>query len=433
MALGGGIFVTQGTKTLPGAYINFVSAARASAILSDRGLAAMPLMLDWGVDGEVFTVTNEDFFKNTKKIFGYDYAHEKMKGMRDLFKKCKTLYAYKLTSGGAKATNEFAEAKYTGIRGNALKIVVTEVESKFEVKTYLDTGLIDVQTVATAAELVDNDFVVFKKEAVLTETAGTPLTSGENGTVDASSWQDALDALEAYSFNVFGAVTTDDTIKELVVGWTKQLRDEQGIKFQVVVHQLDADDKAVISVENGLKGVAEESAELVYWVTGAEASCEVNASLTNSVYDGEYEVDVKYTQAQLTQAIKDGKFMFHKVGDDVRVLTDINTKVTVTVDEGEIFKKNQCIRVVDQIANDIAVLFNTKYLGIIPNDAQGRISLWNDIVKHHDQLNQIRAIEGYVPEDTSVMQGDTKDSVVVSDAVTVTNAMEKLFMTCVVA
>ena len=40
MALGGGTFVTQ-NKTLPGAYINFVSAA-ASATLSDRGIATMP-------------------------------------------------------------------------------------------------------------------------------------------------------------------------------------------------------------------------------------------------------------------------------------------------------------------------------------------------------------------------------------------------------
>lgn len=44
MALGGGTFVTQ-NKTLPGAYINFVSAAAASATLSDRGIATMPLEL----------------------------------------------------------------------------------------------------------------------------------------------------------------------------------------------------------------------------------------------------------------------------------------------------------------------------------------------------------------------------------------------------
>ena len=40
MAFGGGTFTSQ-NKVLPGAYINFVSAARASASLSERGTAAM--------------------------------------------------------------------------------------------------------------------------------------------------------------------------------------------------------------------------------------------------------------------------------------------------------------------------------------------------------------------------------------------------------
>ena len=53
MALGGGTFTVQ-NKELPGAYINFVSAASASATLSERGIATMPLELDWGVCGEVF-------------------------------------------------------------------------------------------------------------------------------------------------------------------------------------------------------------------------------------------------------------------------------------------------------------------------------------------------------------------------------------------
>ena len=111
MALGGGTFVTQ-NKELPGAYINFISAASANAALSERGIATMPLELDWGVDGDVFEVTNGDFQKNSLKIFGYDYTHDKLKGLRDLFLNTQTLYAYKLTSGGTKAANTFAEALY---------------------------------------------------------------------------------------------------------------------------------------------------------------------------------------------------------------------------------------------------------------------------------------------------------------------------------
>ena len=87
----------------------------------------------------------------------------------------------------------------------------------------------------------------------------------------------------------------------------------------------------------------------------------------------------------------------------------------------------------DQIANDIAVLFNTKYLGVVPNDAAGRISLWSDIVKHHERLQEIRAIENFLDSDVTVEPGDTKKSIVVSDSVTVVNAMSKLYMTVTVA
>ena len=100
---------------------------------------------------------------------------------------------------------------------------------------------------------------------------------------------------------------------------------------------------------------------------------------------------------------------------------------------GEVFRDNQTVRVTDQIANDIAVLFGTKYLGVVPNDASGRISLWSDIVKHHGQLQEIRAIEDFSDADVTVAQGDTKKSVVVTDAVTVVNAMGKLYMTVTVA
>lgn len=79
MALGGGTFVAQ-NKELPGAYINFISAASASSTLSDRGIATMPLELDWGVDGEVFEVTNEDFQERSMEIFGYNRSSDKLKG-----------------------------------------------------------------------------------------------------------------------------------------------------------------------------------------------------------------------------------------------------------------------------------------------------------------------------------------------------------------
>lgn len=434
MALGGGTFVAQ-NKVLPGAYINFVSLAAASATLSDRGIATMPLVLNWGVEGAVFEVTNADFQKNSMKIFGYSYDHEKMKGLRDLFKNITTLYAYRLNGGGVKATNTYATAKFGGVRGNDLKVIIqknVDDESMFDVQTVMDTTVVDVQTVAKADELVANDFVTWKT-ADLTVTAGVALEGGTDGTVDGAAHQAYLDKIESYSFNALGVIATEESIKTLYENFCKRLRDEVGVKFQAVIYNKAADYEGVINVKNKVTDEGWDESCLVYWVTGIAAGCAVNKSNLNKVYDGEFTVDVDYTQTQLIKAIQAGEFVLHKVGSDIRVLEDINSLVTTSDTKGDVFKDNQTIRVIDQIANDIAVLFNTKYLGVVPNDAAGRISLWTDVVKHHEQMQGIRAIEDFSAEDVTVSQGNTKKAVVVSDAVTPVNAMSKLYMTVTVA
>ncbi|MCM0739883.1 phage tail sheath subtilisin-like domain-containing protein, partial [Clostridioides difficile] len=219
-------------------------------------------------------------------------------------------------------------------------------------------------------------------------------------------------------------------IKSLFVEFTKRMRDKVGAKFQTVLYKKsDADYEGVVSVENKIKDTELLESSLIYWTTGAIAGCDINKSNTNKTYDGEFDVDVNYTQIQLEEALKTGKFIFHKVGDEVHVLEDINTFVSSTDDKNDDFSSNQTVRVLDQIANDIAILFNTKYLGKVPNDKAGRISFWNDVVKHHKELENIRAIEDFKTDDVSVELGNDKKTVIVSDAVKVINAMSKLYMT----
>lgn len=433
--LGGGTFVAQ-NKKLPGTYINYVSASRASSALSDRGVVAIPLVMDWGAEGEVLEVTNSEFIKNSLNIFGYDYAHGKMKCLRDLFKNTRTLYAYRLNGKGAKASNTYAEAKYPGVRGNDLKIVISnnvDDQTKFDVKTVLEFKEMDIQTVSTATELVDNEWVTFK-EAELQETASTPLTGGTNGDeVTTAEYQAFLNAIESYSFNALGCPVEDAKINDLFISFTKRMRDEVGAKFQAVVYKKEtADYEGIISVENEVADDTNKAAA-VYWVTGAEAGCAVNKSLTNTIYDGEFKIKVDYTQAELAEALESGKFIFHNVTGEVRVLEDINTFTSITNEKSIDFSSNQTIRVIDQIANDVATLFNTKYLGKIPNNASGRISLQSDVVKIHRDLEDVQAIEDFSADDVIVEQGNTKKSVVLSNKITVINAMSQLYMSCVVA
>lgn len=434
MALGGGTFLTQ-NKILPGSYINFISASKATATLSDRGVAAFPLVMSWGPVGEVFTVTNEEFQKDCLKLFGYAYADDEMAKLRDLMMNVKSCHFYRLNQNGNNASCAYGKGKYTGVAGNniTIKIVQNEDGVKFDVSTLMSGSVVDTQTVADATGLKDNDYVKWDSTATLAVTAGTPMTGGVDGTVTNNDYQTFLDKIEAYSFNTVGCDTTVEVIKKLFVTWTKRLRDEVGVKFQTVLYKYpSADYEGVISVDNKLKDEVTESGALVYYVTGAEAGCAVNKSLTNSTYQGEFTVDVDYTQSQLEANLKAGKLTFHRVGDDVRILEDINTFVSVTDDKSEDFSSNQTIRVLDQIGNDIATIFNTKYLGKVPNDKAGRIALWNDIVKHHQELETLRAIENFEPDRLTVAQGDKKKAVVVTDYVTPVNAMAQLYMTVIV-
>lgn len=153
MANGGGTFLSY-NKVIPGAYINFVSASKATVNVSDRGFAAIAMELDWGVEGDIFKVENGDFQTDTLKLFGYDYTHEKMKPLRDLFMKAQTVYMYRLNGGGVKASNDYATAKYSGTRGNDITIIVkanVDEEDKKDVTTMIGEIKVDIQTVTNSS------------------------------------------------------------------------------------------------------------------------------------------------------------------------------------------------------------------------------------------------------------------------------------------
>jgi hypothetical protein len=240
-----------------------------------------------------------------------------------------------------------------------------------------------------------------------------------------------LAALEPYEFNVLCPLVDESETEPYITG-VKAWRDELGKKCQVVVYSTPkANHEGVINVASTNSDLA-VGHYITAWVAGAMAACPVNASCTNMLYDGVAKITPNKTQAQLEQCIKDGEVAFHLVYGEVRLLEDINSLTETTADKGEDFKSNQTIRIVDQIANDISKLFNTKYLGKIPNNDTGRTLLWGDIVKHHRELETMQAIENFDSSLLTVEQGNTKKSIVVNDVITVVNTMSQLYMTIVV-
>lgn len=428
MALGGGTFVTQ-NKTIPGAYINFVTTATGATVFGERGVVALGDSFNWG-SNDIFEVTAEDFYKNSMALFGYDALDGKMIGIRDVFKNAKKIYVGRINGNNAKkASCTFGEAKYTGTRGNDIKIAVysdPDDSSYKNVYTYVGTTIVDTQRVKSMVELRNNNFVVWKSDATLTNTASMPMTGGTNGATTGQAVQSFLDDISGYSFNAITVISDNESINQLVAEYTKRMRDTIGKKFQSIVHNYFADYEGVINIDP--YAVSEEDYLVAYWVAGAVAGCEINESLTNKVYDGEIEIDSLYTQSQLENKIKSGEFVFHRVGDKIRVLKDINSFVSVTTEKGKMFQNNQTVRICDQIASDVAVLFEEYYMGKVPNDTSGRNSLWSDLVKYHEKLVNIRALDEFDEEAISVEMGDSKNSVVIYEKICPVNSMEQLYM-----
>ena len=428
MALGGGTYLSQ-NKILPGTYFQFISKAMATATIPDRGVAGMALELDWGQDGKIMEVTAMDFYKKSRQLFGYDYTADELKKIREIFRHAYKLYVYRNTSGGAKASNTYADALYTGKRGNDLKVVIqknVDNTDKYDVALYLGTGLVDSQTVAKASELEDNDFVTWKKSAALAATAGMALTGGSNGAESTECHQAFLDKISSYpDINAIGYAGEEQTIKALYASFADRMRTEVGIRMQAVVHGYAGDTISCVNVKN--------STDAVFWATGVIAGMEVNQSATNLKYNGELDIPTEYTQDELADAIMKGEWVLHQVGTEVHVLEDINSFTSVTSEMGDIFKDNQTIRILDTRADAIASVFASKYLGKVPNNQSGRVSLWSDIVKIDQELNDRNALENFDSGDITVEQGDDKKSVLVSSAITIVNTMEKLYMKTLIA
>ncbi len=429
MSYGGGTYSAY-NKTMPGAYINFVSTDSVFTGAQERGTAAVGLELSWGAEGELITLTGDDLLRSSREKFGEEWGADVLRPLRELLMNASRVIVCRVNAGGTQAQCAFGTAKYPGVTGNRLSVTVSaETENTFTVKTYLDEYLADVQTVASASELTDNDFVLFDASAELAESSGAAFTGGTDGSATSDTHAAFLAKLEEKSFNTLALGSNDNILKNLYKSYTIRMRDEVGVKFQTVLYNCSADHEGIVNV--GAAAAGSDPTGFVYWIAGLNAGTLVSETALNRVYTGEYALRDNYTLTQLSDMISRGEFTLHRVGDEVRVLADINSLVNTTANKGEIFKDNRVVRVADRIAADTVSVFTEKYLGRIPNNASGRVSLWADMIAMLGALRDSGAIESFDSDEITVEAGEDKNAVIVSETVTVTGSMAKLYMTCV--
>lgn len=433
--MAGGIWTSM-NKVRPGVYINFASERQAIGAIGERGVVTIPLPLSWGPSKQIITINAGD---DTFDVLGYDITAPQLLLIREALKRAKTLLLYRLNDGD-KATATIGgmtvTAKYSGVRGNNITIVVqanVDNPSMFDVQTLVEGREVDVQTVSTIGELRENAWVTFSGTGTLTETAGVNLAGGTDGEVTNADYMDYLAAIELHDFQTMAAPVTDETLKGIFVSFVRRLRETEGKKIQVVLPDYpSADYEGVISVKNGVilaDGTVIDNVKATAWVAGATAGANVNQSLTYTAYDDAIDVDTRYTHSQIEQALLNGEFLFVPSGGRAIVEQDINTFTSYTPEKGKHFSKNRVIRVLDGIANDLKRIFEQYYIGKVNNDADGRNLFKNEIINYLNTLQEIGAVQNFdTQNDVKVLPGNEVDSIYVELYVQPTDSVEKIYM-----
>ncbi|WP_340034037.1 phage tail sheath family protein [Paenibacillus sp. FSL H3-0302] len=433
--MAGGTWTTQ-NKVRPGVYVNVETSGGALGTVGSRGITSLALTLPWGA-AKVITpiIAGEDTFK----ALGYDITAPELLLVREALKRARTVLLYKLNDGTKSTVTVgtlVATARYGGIRGNALKVVVqTNIDdsSKFDVKTLLDNAVVDTQVVANIAGLIPNDWIVWSGTGTLTANAGAPLIGGANGTVTNADHTAYLAALELYDFQTVALTSTDNVLKAVYAAFVRRLRESEGKKVQAALENYPvADFEGVISVKNGVvlsDGTTITAAQATAWVGGASAAAEMNESLTYSAYDDAVDVAPRYTNTQIEAALKAGEFVFTPSVNRAVIEQDINTFLSYTPKKGKQLQKNRVLRVLDGIANDLKRIFESFYIGKVSNNVDGRALFRKEAVIYLDSLQGIDAIQNFDAQtDITVSPGNDSDAIYVEVNIQPVDSIEKVYM-----
>ena len=447
----GGTFLVQ-NKVRPGAYINFVAKPQSLMNVSDRGIASFAIPMSWGPQDEVIDLLSSDLTDGTSiSKIGYSATQTESLLFRLALQNCYRLKAWRLDTGGSKATCTIGTgdtkfeptAKYNGVCGNKLQIVIVRDSLEGQTATYtvetLYEGLRqDIQTkLQTPSQLEDNDFIDWNttENSVFVETAATALEGGTNGTVDeTTAYTNYWAKMKTEPFNTMGLLSENELVKSAFCEYIKDLRDNEGVKVQGCVYNKPGYDyEGIISSDQGYKTISEEISPVnfVAWVTGATAGAEINESNTHKAIQDATEIINEYTNTQIIDKLTKGCFLISRTRKGtILVEKDINTLHTFTTKKSYDFSKNRVIRVLDEMGNTCNDTWDENYCGKLDNDNDGRNIYKADLIKYGEVMQGIHAITNFLgADDIEVLPGDAVDAVVVNWPVQPVDSMEKLYMT----
>lgn len=442
----------QQNKVRPGVYINFTSQNTLGLTIGTRGVVAICEPMSWGPVGQVMTVAAG---ADTTPYCGYPIYAPQAQFLNEIFKGTNrtdpptTVLLYRpAASSSAQATvtegSLTATALYPGARGNDITIVVTEDpdnEGTFDVQTVVDGVVADSQAVTTIQALTANSWVSFSGTGAPTETAGSPLTGGQDGTVQAAAYTTFLTNIEAYDFDVLIYDGTDATTQEAIVNFVERLAATQGKYSQAVLYNPSAPPNSyyVISVSGDntsvtlTDGTVITGGQLCWWVGGAEAGAKYNESLTYAQYPDAATTSPALTNDQIVQGLQGGEIILTPGSGTVKIEQDINSLTTYTADLSKPYSKNRVVRTIHTIANDIYEQFSASFIGVVDNNETGRALFKGVIVGYLQEMQAANGIQNFEADDVTVSAGDDIDSIVIDLMIQPVDAVEKIYVTITVA
>lgn len=426
---------TSQNKVLPGAYINFKSNKPLAITPGDRGIVSLPLVLGWGEKGKIYEVFGDS---NTLETLGF--SKQEIIPLREALKGATKALVYKV-NGGTKASTLLAEnltatAVCEGTRGNDLSVKVRanqKESSKWDVITLLEGVEVDLQVVGTPAEFKGNPWIKLSGEGVAFVAITAPLAGGTNTDPTTTDYEDYLEAMKTQFFNAIGYTGDTLAVKNAIADFVKVQREEEGNKVQAVMANMKADYEGIISVANGVvleDGTKLSAAEACAWVAGKTAGAKINQSNTNTTYKGAIDVVPRMTKTEKEEAVNNGQFIFTvNSNQDVTAIYDINSLVTYTVEKSKDFRKNRVIRTLDNVNNDITTIYETNYMGKVDNNDEGRSLLRMSLIEYFKELERLRGIQNFTPEDVVISAGTDKDAVLIQVYIQPVDSAEKFYMT----
>jgi hypothetical protein len=432
-----GTWSTTNPPTRPGAYFNFVSAARQAVTQGVSGTTALVFTADWGPENTVVELNSASEYDSTFSTSTGGTGRDAVYGAFDGFSQgTNRIYAYRnVAAAGVAASVSLTAAtatmlltaKYKGVRpnnswhvtvqtnvedGTAKDLILYESGNELERFSKVAGGTVANFMAAINDVTTGSKYVVASTvggSGALTNVVGVAggaggFASGNSGlTPSTNEWNAALTALSYYDFNAiaFGNMT-DDTTRDILVSWTKAQNGE-GRRFFAVVGGTaaealstggvagtgntgmqradDYDDQNIINVgATDLKrlsdGVVLSTAQLAPRVAGAVAGMGLRRSLTYARLEG-YQVNNPLSSQDYTTSIAQGVVTFANDGTSrIRIESGVTAlQTTNTTDRHATFQKVRNVAISHYIQNTLTRVANDNYIGQTPNTDTSRRDL----------------------------------------------------------